>query len=1007
MNDKEVFLFSTQIRSLNVVSRINKILCCIAALMSLYVFTGCGKDNEKTSTPTPSVSQHTLIYSAGANGSITGDSRQSVLHGGTGRTVSAVPAEGYHFESWSDGVTTPGRTDSDVTADLAVTATFAINQYTLSYTATEGGAIEEASEQTVKHGADGTPVDAVAAEHYHFEGWSDGVTTPQRTDRNVTADLSLTATFAIDQYSLTYAAGKNGTIEGEKSQTVAYGGAGATVTAKPVDGYRFVSWSDGLTTAKRTDSNVTGDLSVEASFSLNKYTLTYTAGKNGSIDGISPQTVIHGGDGTLVTAVPAEHYHFGGWSDGVGTASRIDRMVHGDISVTANFAIDQYTLSYDAGKNGTIKGTATQKIDYGGSGSPVTAVPAEGYHFLNWSDGVATAKRIDSKVTADFAVTANFALNQYTLTYTAGDHGTIEGVSPQTVNHGGDGSQVTAVAEKGYHFDSWSDGVTTAQRQDSKVKGDLTVKAVFAVNTYSIGGRLSGLVEGTQVVLQNNGGDGLELTTNGDFSFSSELLNAETYEVSVLTQPTSPNQTCTVTKSAGIVSEKDVTDVMVTCVLNTYTIGGTVSGLPDGNEVVLRNNDGDDLFVSVNGAFTFAKPLDDHSEYEVTVYKQPKRPNWKCTTENAAGALRGKDVTDVVIDCYPEAVLQAKTGIRKVKLQWNSQDFREVTSNHVTFKLCRAKESIPNDGFNNCTELAGGAIETNVDSPLTASSLTNDILYYFQLEVKAASGRRTLSKVVSATPFGGLNDTGIDWCSDDTINRNTAGTRGEKTESCEALADTHPGQDALHGRDAEARSRKLSKAGSGSAGLDFTKVCMSGEIAGEGSCPPNPTLGDGLKNWACTRDNVTGLTWEVKTTSGLHDQDNSYTWYNPDDSKNGGKPGVQNGGSCQGSGCDTQAFVQEINALGLCGANDWRLPTRKELLSILDNSRFDPAIDSHYFPNALSAHYWSSSPYSEKEDFAWEVYFKYGEADTNKKNESNRARLVRGRTVTFGLDNPK
>jgi len=446
---------------------------------------------------------------------------------------------------------------------------------------------------------------------------------------------------------------------------------------------------------------------------------------------------------------------------------------------------------------------------------------------------------------------------------------------------------------------------------------------------------------------------------------------------------------------------------MVTCVLNTYAIGGSVSGLPDGNQVLLRNNGGDDLVVSANGAFTFATPLDDHSEYEVTVYKQPERPNWRCTAENAEGALRGKDVTDVVIDCYPEAVLKAKPGIRKVKLQWNSQDFREVTSNHVTFKLCRAKESIPSEGFNNCTDLAGGAMEANVDSPHTTSSLTNDIPYYFQLEVKAAIGRRTLSKVVSAIPFGGLNDTAIDWCADDTINRYTDGTKGEKTESCQTLTATHPGQDALHGRDSEARSRKLSKAGSGSAALDFTKVCMSGEIAGEGDCPPNPTLGSGSNNWACTRDNVTGLIGEVKTTSGLHGQENSYTWYNPDDSKNGGKPGVQNGGSCQGSGCDSQAFVQEVNKEGFCGATDWRLPTRKELLSIVDNGRFSPAIDRHYFPNALAEHYWSSSPYPEKEDFAWQVYFKYGESDTNQKNESNHVRLVRGRTVTFGLDNPR
>ena len=53
---------------------------------------------------------------------------------------------------------------------------------------------------------------------------------------------------------------------------------------------------------------------------------------------------------------------------------------------------------------------------------------------------------------ANMSVTANFAINTYTLTYTAGANGTITGTSPQTVNHGGSGTAVTAVPDTGYHF---------------------------------------------------------------------------------------------------------------------------------------------------------------------------------------------------------------------------------------------------------------------------------------------------------------------------------------------------------------------------------------------------------------------------------------------------------------------------------------------------------------------------------------------------------------------------
>ena len=112
----------------------------------------------------------------------------------------------------------------------------------------------------------------------------------------------------------------------------------------------------------------------------------------------------------------------------------------------------------------------------------MTAVPNTGYHFVDWSDGVLTATRTDTNVTANVNVTANFAINSYTLTYTAGANGTITGTSPQTVNYGADGPEVTAVPNTGYHFVDWSDGVLTAARTDTNVTANMNVTANFAIN---------------------------------------------------------------------------------------------------------------------------------------------------------------------------------------------------------------------------------------------------------------------------------------------------------------------------------------------------------------------------------------------------------------------------------------------------------------------------------------------------------------------------------------------
>ena len=138
-------------------------------------------------------------------------------------------------------------------------------------------------------------------------------------------------------------------------------------------------------------------------------TLTYNAGAGGSISGITPQTVDYGTSGTAVEAVPSIGHHFVQWSDASTANPRTDTNVTTDVTVTATFAINTYTLTYNAGADGSISGTTPQTVDYGADGSVVAAVPDTGHRFVRWSDGVMTASRTDTNVTADINVTAVFA----------------------------------------------------------------------------------------------------------------------------------------------------------------------------------------------------------------------------------------------------------------------------------------------------------------------------------------------------------------------------------------------------------------------------------------------------------------------------------------------------------------------------------------------------------------------------------------------------------------------
>ena len=300
------------------------------------------------------------------------------------------------------------------------------------------------------------------------------------------ARIRVTADDAVPGiYTFTYLAGPNGSISGATPQTVPQGADGTGVVAVANTGYHFVNWSDGSTQNPRTDKNAAADITVTANFEFSTYMLVYTAGPNGSISGITPQYVSHGGNGTPVTAVANPGYRFIKWNDNSTQNPRTDTNVTSNRSVAASF-MRTHTLAYSAGANGSISGSASQIVDDGGSGTAVTAAATAGFHFVNWSDGSVQNPRTDTNVTADIAVTANFAVSVYTLTYSAGGHGSISGTSPQTVPQGGNGTAVTAVPNIYYHFVNWSDGSTQNPRTDSSVAGNITVTASFAV-TFNIG----------------------------------------------------------------------------------------------------------------------------------------------------------------------------------------------------------------------------------------------------------------------------------------------------------------------------------------------------------------------------------------------------------------------------------------------------------------------------------------------------------------------------------------
>lgn len=173
---------------------------------------------------------------------------------------------------------------------------------------------------------------------------------------------------------------------------------------------------------------------------------------------------------------------------------------------------------------------------------------------------------------------------------------------------------------------------------------NVTTVSIACTNT--IGGTISGLV-GTGLVLQDNNGDNLTVKAGAtSFTFATAISGGAAYKVSVLTQPSSPVQSCVVTAGSGTASG-NVTTVSIACTTTTYTIGGMISGLA-GTGLVLEDNGGDSLPVTANGSFTFPTPIDSGDSYNVTVQTQPAGEN--CVVSAGTGTATSA-VSNIGVAC--------------------------------------------------------------------------------------------------------------------------------------------------------------------------------------------------------------------------------------------------------------------------------------------------------------------------------------------------------------------
>lgn len=127
--------------------------------------------------------------------------------------------------------------------------------------------------------------------------------------------------------------------------------------------------------------------------------------------------------------------------------------------------------------------------------------------------------------------------------------------------------------------------------------------------------------------------------------------------------------------------------------------------------------------------------------------------------------------------------------------------------------------------------------------------------------------------------------------------------------------------------------------------------------------------------WRCVKDPATGLIWENKTT------DEGVSHYQWTYSQEQGQSLSQRNCNVLNE-CTARDYIEHANRQQWCGKNNWRLPTAKELQSLIDNNRLHPEakINASLFPKTKSSSYWASNSIKNEEVFFYQaVNFQTGE----------------------------
>ncbi|MFC2089589.1 T9SS type A sorting domain-containing protein [Bacteroidota bacterium] len=430
---------------------------------------------------------------------------------GTEVTVTASPNLGFNFEGWKESgvVTDTGMQYTFVVKrDRVLTGMFDGQKYSINGAAAPTGSVSGSGDY---YYGDIVSMEATPSSGYYFIRWMDGES--QVSVRNpylfsAMEDRSLTAEFAQIWWEEDTTASKNTTYLVTSGSTpegvgIVLGqgryatGEQVTLTASPNSGINFVKWMENGADVVDGNSELVGasytftadmDRELTAVYDGAKYDVSASANPtDGGETSVSNDGLFFPGDLATVSSSQNTGFNFQSWTMGVGGQQvsvnpEYSFTVTENRNLVANYKeIPSYTLSIKVVPEGAA--TVTGAGEYAsGSEVAISVSPTASYSFLYWSKGVellSYASDTSFVVEGDVEVTAYLVPGEISVTYLAGENGSLQGTTAQSVAYGTDATAVEAIPDDCYVFVSWSDGVTDNPRTDLDITSSLEVTATF------------------------------------------------------------------------------------------------------------------------------------------------------------------------------------------------------------------------------------------------------------------------------------------------------------------------------------------------------------------------------------------------------------------------------------------------------------------------------------------------------------------------------------------------